>query len=408
MGSWDVPPTTRRLEALPADEWALLLIQARAALLELPDDAEHPDRRQLRGMPTGQLAGGRAQGRLVGLLASDDALWRAVVGRLEAHPDGAVVFDALAATEDAGSGAAAASHGARATSPGRDRGRDQALEDARRRAARDRERVASIRRERDEARRRVQTAERRVEAAEEALATERSRRRQLEADIGELRRALEVADRERDRAVERERRRRTGELQELQDAVARLRREDEERRARARRSADRERRRNEPEPRSHPAEAAERPSRLVPGRPSRLPSGVVPGTREAVELFLHRGRRVLVDGYNVSLQHQANLELEQQRVWLVTALANLARSRGVVPTVVFDGARSGGQRRGPAVREVTVRFSAPEVTADDEIVLEVEATDDPVLVVTDDRELLDRVRRSGADTIGSGELLWML
>jgi hypothetical protein len=416
MGSWDVPPPTSRLDALPPDEWALLLIQARAVLQELPDDPEHPARGQLRDLPTGRLAGGKARDRLVGLLATDTALWRAVVGKLEAHADGSVVFDALAAAGDGTArGAAAAATDPRATAPAPrtsapepDRATAQALEDARRRAARDRERLGSVRQERDDARRRAETAERQVETTEQELTATRARMRQLETEVAELRKALEVADRDRERAVERERRRRVSELTVLEEEVAALRRKDEERRARDRRGADRERRRNEELSRPRPAETAPRPPRLVPGRPSRLPAGIVPGTREAAELFLHRGRRVLVDGYNVTLQHQANLGLEQQRTWLVTALANLARARGVVPTVVFDGERSGGQRGGPSVREVTVRFSAPGVTADDEIVLDVEATDDPVVVVTDDRELLDRVRRSGADTIGSKQLIWVL
>jgi rRNA-processing protein FCF1 len=48
---------------------------------------------------------------------------------------------------------------------------------------------------------------------------------------------------------------------------------------------------------------------------------------------------------------------------------------------------------------VSVVFTPTGVTADDEIALAVQATDEPVVVVTDDRELRDRVRPHGADLL---------
>jgi predicted RNA-binding protein with PIN domain len=74
--------------------------------------------------------------------------------------------------------------------------------------------------------------------------------------------------------------------------------------------------------------------------------------------------------------------------------------------VVFDGERAGGGRPLAGTREVEVRFTHAGITADDEVVLAVEATDEPVLVVTDDRELQLRVRASGADVVGTGPFLW--
>ena len=49
---------------------------------------------------------------------------------------------------------------------------------------------------------------------------------------------------------------------------------------------------------------------------------------------------------------------------------------------------------------VEVRFTAGGVIADDEIVFAVAATDAPVLVVTDDAELVARVRAEGGNTVG--------
>ena len=52
-----------------------------------------------------------------------------------------------------------------------------------------------------------------------------------------------------------------------------------------------------------------------------------------------------------------------------------------------------------------MRFTGAGVTADDEIVLAVEGTDEPVAVVTDDRELSARVAVAGADVIGTTSFL---
>ena len=412
MGPTDAPPPRRKLGALSSDAWAVLLTQARAALAEVPDDPGQPLRERLRGSSTGRLAGGKGRERLVDLLASDPELWGAVRERLEHAPEGDTVLTALGddaagpATDPAvGEGSSDLTTSERAS----EQARERALLDARRRAERDRAKLKEVRRERDEARRRAEGAARRAEAMAADLAEARDRATHLERRVEELQGQLDAAGLDRDRAVSRERRRRESELAELRNDLAELRRAEERRRERRRRDAERDEQQAEEITRQRPDPSRQEAlPRLVPGRPSQLPTGVVPGTREAVELYLHRGRRVLVDGYNVTLQRHGHLDLEQQRSWLVQALANLARARGIEPTVIFDGERSGGRRGGSGQRDVVVRFSDAGITADDEIVLEVEATDEPVLVVTDDRELTDRVRSSGADTIGSQQLLWLL
>jgi predicted RNA-binding protein with PIN domain len=78
----------------------------------------------------------------------------------------------------------------------------------------------------------------------------------------------------------------------------------------------------------------------------------------------------------------------------------------VRPVVYFDGEEAGGGRPRTGTREVEVRFTPAGITADDELVLAVEATDEPVLVVTDDRELRARLLASGADVIGTAPFLW--
>jgi rRNA-processing protein FCF1 len=49
---------------------------------------------------------------------------------------------------------------------------------------------------------------------------------------------------------------------------------------------------------------------------------------------------------------------------------------------------------------VWVVFASRTATADDEIVFEVEAAED-ALVITDDRELRARVRAAGGDSVGT-------
>jgi hypothetical protein len=393
MPDGSAPPPRGQLAALEADAWAVLLPHVRAALLELPDGPGRPGRDRLRGLPTGRLAGGKGRDRLIALLASDPELWVDVASRLSGDPEGAAV---LAAIRDRPSERAPV---------GSEAGSERAVIDAKRRAERDREKLRSVRKERDEARRRAVGAEHRADALAAEVAASERRIAQLEEQVAQLRAAVDDAARERERAVSRERRRREAELAEARAELAEQRRVEQRRRTEQHRLD--EQRRAAPSRPERPRASVPATSRLIPGRPSRLPDDVVPGTREAVELFLHRGRRVLVDGYNVTRQHQPGFDLEQQRTWLVGALANLARSRGVQPTVVFDGERSSG-RGATRNREVVVRFTDAGITADDEIVLDVEATDDPVLVVTDDRELAARVRGAGADVIGTRELLWLL
>ncbi|MFP4636419.1 MAG: NYN domain-containing protein, partial [Nitriliruptoraceae bacterium] len=240
----------------------------------------------------------------------------------------------------------------------------------------------------------------------EELEGARRRIAELEQQLEAVRGQLEEHEAERGRALERERRRRDAEVARLEQQLTAARSELEEQRQAARRQAARpaasgrgaqaasstERRVGEPEPSD---------DRFVPGRPSRLPGDVVAGTTEAASLLLHPGRKVLVDGYNVTRQHRGHLDLERQRTWLTQLLATAAATRRIRPVVVFDGERAGGGRAGVGSRDVEVRFTPAGITADDELVLDVEGSDEPVVVVTDDRELAGRVAACGADVIGT-------
>lgn len=395
------PPSAAALMDLDADRWALLLPHIKGALRAVSDDRLGARGVRLRTAPTGRLAGGRGRRELCDLIVAED-LWGLVRARVDVA--GGLPDDlARIVTGHLPDAIAPQASGDLAGEP-------DPSGDGRQRA-RDRQRMKVLREELDAARRRAAGAEARAEAAARDLDAARAELETLRDRVAGLERQRTDAGAERERAVDRERRRREAEIVDLQQQLAALRRADEERRAdQRRRDTAREQamaaaERHTTDERRRDAQPV---TRIIPGRPSRLPDDVVPGTTEAVELYLHRGRRILVDGYNLTIQHRGELGLERQRAWLVDALGNLARTRGVRPTVVFDGESVGGQQRAGGARDVRVRFSGEGITADDDIVLDLESTDEPILVVTDDRELTDRCQASGADVIATHELLWAL
>ena len=379
-----VPPSRATLTSLDSDQWAAVLPHLRAALRTIEAAAGEEIVSRLVSSPISRLAGGRGRRELMRLLSSEPALWEAVRQRVLAlEPVPPPLSWVLEGDDDTSDPA-----------PSRAEGRQ-----------RDRERLRGAREERDAWRRRAEGAQARAERAEAEAASLHDEVSGLVDRVDELQVELRRADEDRARAVERERRRRETELAELRGQLADLRRaEDERRRERRRRREAREQQRRLEESAAGGAPSARGAplQRVVPGRPSSLPDGVVAGTTEAADLLLQRGRRVLVDGYNLTLQHRSQLDIERQRNWLVQTLSNAAARRGIRPVVVFDGERPGGFR---APGRVEVRFTAAGVTADDELVLDVEATDEPVVVVTDDRELRQRVAASGADVVGTRSFL---
>lgn len=119
---------------------------------------------------------------------------------------------------------------------------------------------------------------------------------------------------------------------------------------------------------------------------------------------------LVVDGYNVTKLGYDELPLEDQRNRLVTGLGALAARTQAEITCVFDGADLDGPVPIASARRVRVRFSAPGVTADDlirDLVL-AEPPGRPLVVVTNDAEILRDVRLSGAWSAGSKALLRML
>ena len=142
-----------------------------------------------------------------------------------------------------------------------------------------------------------------------------------------------------------------------------------------------------------------------------VPKGRFEDAPETLGEWLRPGVTLIVDGYNVTKAERGfgELELEVQRDRLIEETEKLARRKKVQGTIVFDGSEvpPGTSRRRKGT--VRVEFSAPDEIADDHIVALIEAMPpDPVVLVTNDRELQERARSLGATIARSDQLLSLI
>jgi hypothetical protein len=144
-------------------------------------------------------------------------------------------------------------------------------------------------------------------------------------------------------------------------------------------------------------------------RPLSLPGGLISTSAEAARSLLGRGVPILVDGYNVAKLAWPDRALADQRDALVARCENLARRYGAAITVVFDGASVTGAHA-PGRRSIRVVYSPSGTSADDLIRAEVERlpTEQAVVVVTNDREIIDDVRALGANVVPSNAFIAVL
>lgn len=384
------PPDADRVASLDDDLWRGLLVHLRRSLREVADTHGDPQARRLAAVPASKLVSGRARRDVGAMLAGGGVLWLDLRRRLARDPElAARVGDALTSAPD----------------PSPPDPSPQATGPSAAEVQRLRDRLRRMRDQRDDARRRAQGEAARAEreavtrtAAEQAVTD-------LQQRVDELEDALGRARSDREAAVERERRRGEAALERATARLRELRRDQQERARRDRAVVEARAAAQEAAPGHRPTPP--RAPRLVPGRPSQLPAGVEPGTTEAAQALLHAGRLVLIDGYNVTRTHRDDLDLEGQRRWLVNLVAGGAAARRIEPTVVFDGHASQGPGSARRDRGVTVVFTPEGVTADDDLVFEVAALDPsrPVVVVTDDRELRERLSRYGVDLMGTRGLV---
>lgn len=136
-----------------------------------------------------------------------------------------------------------------------------------------------------------------------------------------------------------------------------------------------------------------------------FPPGVTPDTVEAVE---HLGGGVadliVIDGYNLAgLVTDAEFHGRDGRHRVETIATALRRHTGAKVMVVFDAVDIEGRRRRETDLGVEIVFSRDR-SADDEIVDIAGAHDARTVVVTDDRELRERVAQRGASVLWSRAL----
>lgn len=159
-------------------------------------------------------------------------------------------------------------------------------------------------------------------------------------------------------------------------------------------------------------------SRSMPRRPARapqaqsvrqalpLPGGLISTSADAARHLVRQRAPVLVDGYNVAKLAWPERSLEEQRETLIARCENFARRSGAEVTLVFDGSSVPGAH---ARRRRTIRivYSPAGATADDVIRAEVDRVPDDgaVIVVTNDREIIDDVKAVGANVIPSNAFI---
>jgi rRNA-processing protein FCF1 len=132
-----------------------------------------------------------------------------------------------------------------------------------------------------------------------------------------------------------------------------------------------------------------------------LPTGIAPDTREAIEWLLMAAPPVpvVVDGYNVTfLLDREAFTAAAARSRLIGELERLLRRARVAHRIVlvFDSSAEGEPQ--PMVTEggVEVVFATSSDSADDDIVARVRSLDGRAVVITNDRELRERVGAVGA------------
>jgi len=384
------PPDLDALGAMPTEHWSALLTHLRAALRAVPDEALTPHLRRLRAAPAKKLAHGRVRQDLERALADGGALWVRFRERL--------ADDAAAARQWVQ--ALSADPAPQAPPPSSLVADDDLV-------PRLKERARSLRRERDDLARQVDGATARASAAETARDDAVSAAEALRDELAALTaRVVAAADNERE-AADRANRRRDREVADLQAQLRDARRGIEQARRDAADAREALARATEQAGRRSVVDPSEPITTVVPGRPSMVPGDIVPGTTGYAKALLPRGRKVVIDGYNVTKTHRGELQPAEQREWLIGLLSGAAARMGLDVTIVFDGAEGAGLRHQRS-RGIRVEFSRGGLSADDDICFLVATIDPdvPVTVVTDDGELRQRLAPDHVDLLFTRELLW--
>lgn len=147
-------------------------------------------------------------------------------------------------------------------------------------------------------------------------------------------------------------------------------------------------------------------------RQLRVPKGRLEDDPATLEGWLARDDvRLLIDGYNVAKADGGyeDLQLDSQRERLVADLYTLARMTDTETIVVFDAQRVPGRRSRKTKRPVVIEWSNAGQIADDYIITRLEELpEEPVVLVTNDKELQERGRALAATIATSQQLLALI
>ncbi|MGH2729438.1 MAG: NYN domain-containing protein [Actinomycetota bacterium] len=275
------------------------------------------------------------------------------------------------------------------------------------RTERERERA---RKAREEARRVKEQAKADVDAARTRAVAVTEKLNAMAAELADARRRAAAADRELARVrreLERERRKARAADDQARRDKERIKKE----LAGARKEIARLSRPSPKASRPAPRPARRPPKERGPRKPLRAPKGRLEEDPETLDEWLGTaGVHLLIDGYNVVMAEGGfGGELADQRSRLIDEVARLVRRKRAQATIVFDGSDVppgvGRRRRGA----VAVEYSRPQETADDHLVALLGALPpDPVIVVTNDKELQARAAALGATIARSTQLLALL
>jgi predicted RNA-binding protein with PIN domain len=164
--------------------------------------------------------------------------------------------------------------------------------------------------------------------------------------------------------------------------------------------------------REQPAVAPKGRPRRKKRRPLAVPKGRLPEDPQTLHEWLAGERvRLVIDGYNAARAPGAfgDLDLEGQRERLIEEVFRLTARREVPTTIVFDGAEITPGTRRRRRGAVVIEYSRASETADDHMVALLERmAPDPVIVVTNDRELQERAAVHGATIATSNQLVSLI
>jgi predicted RNA-binding protein with PIN domain len=393
--------------ALPEDIELVIVDAIGAYIREIPA-TEVPGRlRRFRGFRPKGLVPHRAE--LVAVL-DDDVERKRIVQWLDdgARPLTATQRDILRIAAAHAEGweeelAARSTGGGPRTPASPDYKAEAASERAKARAAREEAKVA-----RAEGRAAAQRERQRAAALQRELVAAKQEADALRAALDEARAEVARAGEDRDRVLRRadrelasvrdERDRTRAELKAARKEVAELKA----------RLADLERPAAKA-PAPHTRRADEPPEQRTP---LPVPKGLLEEDPQTLDRWLDEAHvSLLIDGYNVSKSESGfgDLSLASQRTRLVDEVERLSRRRGVPATIVFDGAQMPPGTARLSRRHVGVEYSKPPESADDHLVAVLQAMPNwPVIVVSNDRGLRERLESLGATCARSEQLLGLM